>query len=171
MTQCNNGIAAGVIASILVAAGLGASVYITTTGTDSNGTTTTSTPSTATGNAYQTPCGVCGPRIDVALSVVNTLVEPHFNLSVELYGMRQQELIVYLAEAATKRKEFRFAGYFGQFGFFIDTINGLKADFKLNKTWWRITDQDMVALQLGVSSYVPEHQETLIFTFVQGDGH
>ncbi|XP_046579865.1 uncharacterized protein LOC124287385 [Haliotis rubra] len=174
MTQCNTGIAVGVIASILVAAGLGASLYVTTTGTDSNGnttTTTTTTESTTTGNAYQTPCGVCGPKIDVALSVVNTLVEPYFNHSVELYGMRQQELIVFLAEAAKTRQEFRCAGNYGKWGFFVDTINGLKADYNLNKTWWKITDQDMVSLSLGVSSYIPQHQETLIFTFVQSDGH
>ncbi|XP_071079613.1 uncharacterized protein [Haliotis cracherodii] len=174
MTQCNTGITVGVIASILVAVGLGATLYVTTTGsgTGGNTTTTTTNPSTTTGNPYLTPCGLCGPEIDVALSVVNSLVEPYFNHSVELYGMRQRELIFFLENAAKKQREFRFAGnYHEKWGFFIDTINGLKADFNLNKTWWKITDQDMVSLTLGVSSYVPQHQETLIFTFVQSDGH
>lgn len=59
----------------------------------------------------------------------------------------------------------RFAGnYHEKWGFFIDTINGLKADFNLNKTWWKITDQDMVSLSLGKVRVHSQDGDKIIFT-------
>ncbi|XP_046355895.2 uncharacterized protein LOC124134864 [Haliotis rufescens] len=174
-TACNVGIAVSVIASIFLAVGLGATLYVTTTGSGSNGNTTTTTrsttPSTTPGNIYQTPCGFCGPEIDVGVTIQNYIVEPFFNHTIELFGMRRRELIFFLENAAKKQKEFRFAGNYGTYGFLVDTINGLKADYSLNKTWWKISDQDMVSLSEGVSSYIPQHRETLIFTFTQSGDH
>ncbi|XP_046578460.1 uncharacterized protein LOC124286156 [Haliotis rubra] len=173
-TECNVGIVIGVISSILVAAGLGATLYVTTTGSGSNGNSTitrSTTPSTTTGNVYMTPCGVCGPEIDVAITIQNFIVKPFFNHTIELFGMRQQVLIFFMEKAAKKQTEFRFAGKYGAYGFLVETINGLTSNYNLNKTWWQIIDQDMAMLNEGVSSHIPQHQETVIFNFTQSADH
>ncbi|XP_067681424.1 cobalamin binding intrinsic factor-like [Haliotis asinina] len=172
-TECNIGIVVGVISSILVAAGLGATLYVTTTGSGSNGNSTitrSTTPSTTSGAVYMTPCGVCGPEIDVAINIQNSIVEPFFNHTIELFGMRQRELIFFMETAAKKQKEFRFAGAYGQYGFYVQTINGLTSNSDL-KTWWQILDQNMEMLKKGVSSHIPIHQETVIFNFTQTVDH
>ncbi|XP_071081247.1 uncharacterized protein [Haliotis cracherodii] len=149
---------------ILVAIGMCATLQVTTS-------TAVRTPATAPGGNKLTPCGLCGRKIDVTLCVRNSLVKPYFRHTVEIKGMRQRQLIFFLEKAADIREEFRFTATYGQWGYFIDTINGLDSNYFVDETWWHIIDQNNESLPLGSSSYVPKNGQTITYEYVRGGPH
>ncbi|KAK6191585.1 hypothetical protein SNE40_003235 [Patella caerulea] len=113
----------------------------------------------------------CPNIIDVKLIVQNYFRPDFFEYNVTLRNTTQATLIRHLESAAKVNPHFSFsANYHPQWGYFISTINDLTGNWTLDKTYWRILDSDYNQLQLGASSYVPEHQELVIFNFTTG-GH
>ncbi|XP_046578461.1 uncharacterized protein LOC124286157 [Haliotis rubra] len=148
--------------AILLTLGLCASLY---------DTTSTTTPAQATTlGPYHTPCGLCGRKIDVTLRVQNFLRKPYFSYTVQIRRMRKRQLIFFLQKAADMRVEFRFSASYGQWGYFIDTMNGLETNYDKDETWWHIKNQTM-SLPLGSSSYIPYDGEIITYEFVQRGPH
>ncbi|XP_067682408.1 uncharacterized protein [Haliotis asinina] len=116
------------------------------------------------------PCGPCGPVINVTLRVENFLGGYNFSSSVNIV-MNQQHLIVFLQKAADMREEFRFSASYGTYGYYIDTINGVEANYPKHETWWHIKNQDNVSLPLGSSCYIPSDGEIITYEFVKGAPH
>ncbi|KAK3746779.1 hypothetical protein RRG08_031308 [Elysia crispata] len=115
-------------------------------------------------------CCHCGENISLIIEINNQFVEPFFNFRTEVQDQRQRELINHLEQAATQDKHFRFvAQYWGSLGYFITTINDLAGSTE-NKTYWHILSSltenaAPVSLNLGVSSYIPNDEESIIFNF------
>lgn len=112
------------------------------------------------------PCGICRYPIDVTIRVKNELTDSPFKLEETIRQEPQQTLIRFLERAVEQDIQFKFTAiYFKNLGYFIESINGLSgSNFS---AFWKISSLPTgAALQCGVSSYVPENGETLLFDLV-----
>ncbi|XP_055873266.1 cobalamin binding intrinsic factor-like [Biomphalaria glabrata] len=110
-------------------------------------------------------CALCGRYINVVLKAKNVLNGSNFNIEAKLSGVRKQPLLYFLEQAGTISPGFnKFKStYYKGLGYFIDSINGVEGSVA-SKTFWHILSGNK-ALECGVSSYVPEDGETILFNF------
>ncbi|XP_071102062.1 uncharacterized protein [Haliotis cracherodii] len=115
---------------------------------------------------YTGPCGICGDEIDLTIIAQNFLKSPFFNFSVDVHGEPQREFIYFLQKAADIDERFRFKlTYFGPvLGYFVNSINKLEGNYAEN-TSWVFTDVDFNTHKLGISHHIPNHHDTIIFSF------
>ncbi|XP_067650077.1 uncharacterized protein [Haliotis asinina] len=111
-------------------------------------------------------CGLCGAKIDITIIAQNFFKPPFFNVSVTVEGEPQRELIYFLQKAADIKKQLRYTiTYYGrELGYFVNSINNLEGNYAEN-TSWRITDAAFNSHGLGISYYIPNHLDTIIFSF------
>ena len=76
-----------------------------------------------------------------------------------------------MEEAVELNSNFRFSATYyppyngSSMGYFIDTLNTLGGNFT-ERTYWQILSQPTdLALDCGVSSYIPENNEIVLFNF------
>ncbi|CAL1540365.1 unnamed protein product [Lymnaea stagnalis] len=114
---------------------------------------------------YEQPtCGICGRKINVTIIATNSLQGDNFELTVPIIREHKRNLLSFLQQAAELENGFKFqATYFANLGYYIDSINGVRASPE-NKTYWQISS-DGVSLQCGVSSYVPKNEDVILFNF------
>lgn len=59
------------------------------------------------------------------------------------------------------------ATYSSPYGYFIDSINGVAGNWPEKKTYWQILNQSG-PLKVGVSTYVPEKGDKILFNLTKG---
>ncbi|GFN80503.1 gastric intrinsic factor [Plakobranchus ocellatus] len=130
-----------------------------------DGNSVPSLPTSSSGVSVNA-CGVCGQPISVTIIASNQIQEPFFEIQTAVKGHPQRELLHQLEVAATQDRRFRFvAEHFGSMGYMINAINGLSASTQ-NKTYWRTSSHIHVdGLALGISSYIPNDMEIIMFNF------
>ncbi|XP_070212248.1 uncharacterized protein [Littorina saxatilis] len=117
-------------------------------------------------NDGRQPCSLCGSPIDVTLTAINEVREPRFNFTVNLRQTAQRELILLLQEAAEADGRFNFTvSYLKGLGFFVEKINHQVGDWAKDRSWWHTYSEQpgYGAHCEGVSSYVPDHKESVVF--------
>uniref|UniRef100_A0A0B7A418 DUF4430 domain-containing protein n=1 Tax=Arion vulgaris TaxID=1028688 RepID=A0A0B7A418_9EUPU len=118
-------------------------------------------------------CGLCGKPINVTLIARNVFAHPMFEHQVTIVKQSQRPLLYFLEKAADQNGVFNFsASYHGNLGFMIKTIDKVTADGTA-RTYWSIRSvtNGLNALLCGVSSYIPKHNEVIMFNFTTWDSH
>ncbi|XP_012943972.1 uncharacterized protein LOC101856929 [Aplysia californica] len=108
-------------------------------------------------------CDSCGYPIDVTIMVKNELTDSPFKLEETIQQEPQQTLIRFLEKAVEQGNSFHnfTATYYQNLGYSIESINGLSGN---SSTYWKISSLPSKAdLLCGVTTYVPEHGEILLF--------
>ncbi|XP_052764830.1 uncharacterized protein LOC128206444 isoform X2 [Mya arenaria] len=98
-------------------------------------------------------------------TVNNGIKAPYFTHTVDLFIIDDKPLVYYMSTACQKYPDIfttYSATYFPSFGYFIDAINGVAADWDADKSYWRILNFSQ-PLSVGVSSYVPREGDEIIF--------
>ncbi|XP_053374635.1 cobalamin binding intrinsic factor-like [Mercenaria mercenaria] len=105
-------------------------------------------------------------------TINNQLQKPYFRSSINLRVYPFVRMIRYMEEAVLINPEgfinFR-ANFTSPYGYYVDTIHLLTEAYKVNKTYWQISNSSG-PLDVGVSSYKPVPGDKILFNFTQG-GH
>ncbi|XP_025095131.1 uncharacterized protein LOC112564497 [Pomacea canaliculata] len=118
--------------------------------------------------------GRCAPGVDggdfprqkknVTLVVENKLKQPTFTIQINLHTYSHY-LIDMMEDAADLNDTFRFTvTYFNRkLGYYVDAIHGVFGNYSLDQSFWCIKNSSFIAIECGVSHYIPANHETVLF--------
>merc|ERR1719312_1527953 len=119
-------------------------------------------------------CSLVVSTKDVTILVIEELnggrKGPPYDATVIVQGMEDSATLFSVMKEAERQGLFTF-GYtlHPKWGAYITTINGLAADSTAKQYWQILGGARMKPTQFGASSYLPDHQEKVLFRLVTWD--